>query len=132
MTEKDIKKIIDRSINTAIGRLKSEGIINNRRRTVEDKVAELLENYPAFKRVERESDSISKTTARIEAALKTIRTDPYYQVIERTYFEGQTRDLIALQMGCRPETVSRNKKRLLRELAPLLFPDDVLHNINNA
>lgn len=128
MTDKEVKAAINRAVNETVQRLKAEGIIRSERKTPLEKVEELLRDYPAFKRVQGDT-GVSRVCAAIEAALKSIQTDPYYTVIERYYFEGQTRDMIALSMKTRPETISRNKKRLLRQIAPMIVAGDVLQDI---
>ena len=129
MTNREIQRLIDKAVNETVQRLKAEGIIRSERRSPEEKVEELLTNYPAFKRVSASGGTVAAVVEKIEAALKEISHDPYYDVIERYYFEGQTRDMIAIGKECRPETVSRNKSRLLHQLARSLMAEDVLREI---
>lgn len=128
MTDREIRKAIDRAVEETVTRLKAEGIIRSERRSLTEKVEELLQNYPAFKRAQYNPE-VAKMCGVIEGALESIANDPYYTVIERYYFEGQTRDMIALSLKARPETISRNKKRLLRQMAPMIVAPDVLHDI---
>ena len=51
MTNREIQRLIDKAVNETVQRLKAEGIIRSERRSPEEKVEELLTNYPAFKRV---------------------------------------------------------------------------------
>jgi len=65
----------------------------------------------------------------IEAALMDIKLDPYYRVIELSYFQGYTTEQVAQQMYCEGSTVSRNRSRLLRQISAILFSDDIIQEI---
>lgn len=65
----------------------------------------------------------------IDAALKEIEKDPYFEIIILKYFEDFTISDIALRLYCEPSTVSRNRNRLVRELSSMLFSDEVLKEL---
>lgn len=65
----------------------------------------------------------------IEAALKEIERDPYFEIITLKYFEDYTIAEIALKIHCEASTVSRNRSRLVRELSTILFSDEVLREL---
>jgi hypothetical protein len=69
--------------------------------------------------------------ATIDKCMDKLRTDQYFDTLEMLYFEGQTMEAIAVYYGCGVATVSRNKNRLVKELAMLLFPDEVVKEMMN-
>ena len=71
----------------------------------------------------------AKLVAKVDEAMKSIENDPYYDVIRLFYFEGQTRESIALDYGCTETTISRNKSRLLNKLKAILFSDEVIFEL---
>jgi hypothetical protein len=74
-------------------------------------------------------DSIVRVICAIDSAMTTLRSDPWYDILEMRYFEGRTQEDIADYYGCAQSTVSANKDRLLKELALRLFPDIVLQEM---
>ena len=69
--------------------------------------------------------------ATIDKCMDKLRADQYFDTLEMLYFEGQTMEAIAVYYGCGVATVSRNKNRLVKELAMLLFPDEVVKEMMN-
>lgn len=128
LTKEDVREIINETVNATIARLKTAGMLKDDRRSVTDKLEELLRNYPTFKTIHDREDTV-KTVEMIEAALRTIEDDPYYDVIPMFYFDRATRESIALDFETSVTTISRNKARLLGKLAPLLFSDDVIYDL---
>ena len=83
-------------------------------------------------KVRKIEDSITYTKRCIESidkALKKIEEDKYYEVIERKYIKGQTLEEVAFEIGCDVSTVSRNRNRLVKDLAIILFSDDVIYDL---
>ena len=64
--------------------------------------------------------------AMIDKALASISSDPYYEIIKMRYFEGRTLEDIGVYFNCDHSTISRNKSRLVKDLAMRLFPDEVI------
>ena len=60
----------------------------------------------------------------IESALKRIKDDVYYCIIEKFYFRRRSATSIAVQLCCDVATVNRNKRRLVKKLNEYLYPDD--------
>lgn len=124
----DIRDIISDTVNETVAKMKMAGLTKDNRKTAIEKLEELLRNYPTFKAVEGK-EVTSKLVAKVEEAMKSIEGDPYYDVIRLFYFEGQTRESIALDYGCTETTISRNKTRLLNKLKAILFSDDVIFEL---
>lgn len=79
----------------------------------------------AVRTVERSVEGTVQAIALIDKCMAALKNDPYYEILEKRYFEGRTQEDIALEMDCSQVTISKNKSRLVRELAMRLFPDDV-------
>lgn len=67
----------------------------------------------------------------IDNALKTIKGDPYYGVIEKCYFEGKKHYVVSKEWATpiNETTVGRNKNRLVKKLSIYLFSDDVIKEL---
>jgi hypothetical protein len=65
----------------------------------------------------------------IDKCLAMVSGDQYYEIIPMRYFEDRTLEDIAVYYGCTHPTISTNRKRLIKELATLLFPNEVVNEI---
>ena len=65
----------------------------------------------------------------IDNALEALVNDPYYELIDLRYFEGQSREEIATYFNCDVKTITRNKNRLINLLQIKLFSDEVIQQI---
>lgn len=65
----------------------------------------------------------------IDDALDQISDDPYYDLIRLRYFEGCSRDELAVYFSCDPKTVTRNKNRLINLIQIRLFSDHVIKDL---
>lgn len=72
-----------------------------------------------------------RVVAMIDKAMASISKDPFYSVLEMRYFEGRTLEDIAATYGCTHSTISRNRSRLVKELALKIFPDQVVSEYMN-
>ncbi|MCI5495696.1 MAG: hypothetical protein MR407_05095 [Roseburia sp.] len=128
MLNSETKELIEQTVNETVIKIKTAGMLKDGRKTSIEKLEELLWNYPTFKKIEDKKYTV-KLVEKVEAAFKSIENDPYFDVIRMFYFEGYTREYIALQYQCTETTISRNKTRLLKILAPMLFSDDVIFEL---
>ena len=62
----------------------------------------------------------------IESALETVQEDSYYDALEDKYFKSRRDEAIALDMHCDPATVRRNRNRLVKQIAVLLYGTDAM------
>lgn len=67
----------------------------------------------------------------IDNCMESLKSDPYYCILEMRYFEGRTQEDIATYLKCSQVTISKNKNRLVRELALRLFPNQVISEMLN-
>lgn len=67
----------------------------------------------------------------IDNALKTIKDDTYYKVIEECYFDGKKHSAVANEWVTPIDetTIGRNKNRLIKKLSIYLFSDDVIKEL---
>ncbi len=63
----------------------------------------------------------AREVKKMDAALATLREDPYYRSIELRYFNNVTDAEAAKTLCCDPTTVRRNRKRLIKILALRLY-----------
>lgn len=131
--EREIKQMFEEAAERAVASLKKSGMIKRRQMTAIQKTEELLRLYPALKRAPAKPDTITaEVLENVEGALHDLEKDPYFDVITRFYFDGQSREFIAQARGASVTTITRNKARLLKELAPRLFSDDVIKDLLEA
>ena len=97
------------------------------RKSAAQKTEELLKNYPRFKLSDQ--PYTKKLCTKIEAAMKTIQNDYYYEIIALYYFEQMTREEVAEHFNTSETTISRNKKRLIDNLSAVLFSDEVIYEL---
>lgn len=122
------RKIIEQTVNETVLKMKMAGLLKENRKTVTEKLEELLRNYKTFKKIQGK-EKTAELVKRMDEALESIIDDPYYSVIEYFYFENYTRERIADIYNTTVTTISRNKTRLLKKLAPQLFSDEVIFEI---
>jgi DNA-directed RNA polymerase specialized sigma subunit len=85
---------------------------------------ESVEN--AVQRIHCAIQSTVQVISMIDKGMSALENDPYYKVLEMRYFEGRTLEDIGVHFNCDHSTISRNKSRLVKELALRFFPDEVV------
>ena len=128
MIDEELKEVIEKTVNATVLKMKMAGLMRDGRKTSIEKLEELLRNYPIFKEITDQEYTV-KLVSKVESAFEKIHNDPYFDVIRMFYFEGYTREYIASVFNCTETTISRNKTRLLKELSPMLFSDDVIFEL---
>lgn len=123
----NVDKIIEDTVNRTVLKLKVAGLMKDDRKSAAQKTEELLKNYPRFKLSDQ--PYTKKLCAKIEAAMKTIQCDYYYEIIALYYFEQMTREEVAEHFNTSETTISRNKKRLIDNLSAVLFSDDFIYQL---
>jgi DNA-directed RNA polymerase specialized sigma subunit len=123
----DIEEIIDKSVERTVARLMSEGCLKLSKEPVAQKTINLLERYESFKLSDK--PYTQKVMAQIDDALKMIQSDPYYRIIPMYYFEHKTVWDISGVYNVSEKTITRHRKRLIRQLSSVLFSDDVIQDI---
>jgi DNA-directed RNA polymerase specialized sigma subunit len=104
-----------------------EGILKSDQKSVIEKTEELLKKYEQFKLSDQ--PATQKMLAKVDDALKSIQSDPYYRIIPMFFFDHVSREDIAFHFGVTERTITRHKSRLIENLSVILFSDDVLMDI---
>lgn len=94
----------------------------------------VLEEESVENAVRNVQDSVQGTVqviSMIDKCLAALKNDPYYDILVMRYFEGRTQEDIAATLKCAQQTVSKNKSRLVKELAMRIFPDQVINEYMN-
>ena len=128
MIDEAIREVIDETVNATVLKMKMVGLVKDNTKTAFQKTEEILRNYPTFKKIKDQPYTV-KLVKQIEEALEEIRDDPYYDIIPMYYFEGETRENIALTLETTVRTVARNKRRLIDYLKVKLFSDSCIYEI---
>lgn len=123
-----INATADRTSTDIVHKLKKAGLLRESRKTTAEKMEDILFNYPTFKNI-RGRKKTAAMTSEIEEALAKVKKDPCYDIIELFYFERMTRSEIAAHMGISQSAVTRNKRRLIREMIPIVFSDELIDEI---
>lgn len=80
-------------------------------------------------RIERSVQDTVQAINLIDKCMAALKHDPYYEILPMRYFEGRTQEDVAVYFKCDQGTISRNKGRLIRELAMRLFPDQSVNEM---
>lgn len=65
----------------------------------------------------------------IEAAVDTVKDDPYFPIIKMRYFDKKTNAQIAERLKCDEGTVKRHKNKMLESIRFALFRDIILEDM---
>lgn len=123
----DVDKIIDRTVNKTILKLKMAGLMRDTDKTAAQKTEELLKNYKSLNLSDQ--PYAKKLVSKINEALETIRDDPYYAIIPLYYFSGYSREYVAYELNTTPTTISRNKARLIDKLKVILYSEEYISEL---
>ena len=118
-----------RSSEETLRKMKMAGLTKERGEVAVKKLERLLFDYPKFITVDGSRKKTTRTILEIERSLAKIKSDPFYSVIELYYFQRMSMEDIAGTLEVNTATVSRNKRRLLREIAPFIFSDEYIEDI---
>ena len=122
-----MEKTATKAAEATIEKLMAKGLIRIDHRSAIDKTINILYKYEQLKLSDQ--PSTLKRVAQVDVALEQIRDDPFYAIIPLYYFEKETRENIAEYFNVSEKTVTRNRKRLIRQMAVILFSDDVIMDI---
>lgn len=127
LIDKEIRQLEQESINIPKPQAKSNTLILNEKEGTYVYGDETLET-----RISELKQISIKTKSQIRLvrnALKHIRNDKYYNIIELYYFKRMTIEEVAEKMDCSVGTISMNKKRLINELKIYIFPDTFINEL---
>lgn len=122
-----INEAVNRAVNETVRKLTVAGLIQITEKNTVEKTEEMLYNYPSFKNL-KGREKTEQMIIRVETALAEIKKDQYYDIIEMYYFGRESCTDIADFYGVTPRTVSRNRTRLIKRLAILLYSDEAIED----
>lgn len=79
----------------------------------------------AVQKIRESMEDTVQAIAMIDNAMKSIKNDPYYRILEMRYFEGCTQEEIAVAFHCTQPNINYHKARLVKELSTIMFPGKV-------
>lgn len=82
----------------------------------------ILYEYPYLNKTILGKDS-NKYIERVQAALDSIKDDPYSQIIELKYFQKWTHERIAEFYDVDVSVISKHRKKLINKIRPQFFPE---------
>lgn len=102
MTDDDVKKYIELTVQRTIRECKRSGLLKQSDAALYADASAIISSY--FR--------TGKTDASITYAIQGQRFDPYYRIISLYFEDGCTVEKIAEKLGVDVSTIVRNKKRL--------------------
>lgn len=128
------KQLIEMTVKQTVAELKRAGLIRENRLDSFKKTERILYEYPKFKKIiteyKFEDMTITpKFVEMIENALYDVSDDPYFEIIPMKYFDGKTHEQIAEYFDVQPAAISKQRKRLINKLRPLIFPNDFIKEL---
>ncbi len=76
-------------------------------------------------------NELESRIAQIEAAVDTVKDDPYFPIIKMRYYDKKTNAQIAERLKCDEGTVKRHKNKMLESIRFSLFRDVILEDMMN-
>lgn len=127
----NVEDLINKVTTQTVVKLKKSKLINENNKSAFKKTEDVLKNYKKYESVSANPDNIKtqKLVKIIKTALTTIEDDPYYEIIEKFYFDRISREEIAEYFDCDVKTITRNKRRLVNELKVIVFSDDTIEEL---
>lgn len=89
------------------------------------KTEKVLYEYQRMKEFGIESQYLDT----VEKILKSLADEVYYDIIPMKYFHRMTHEQIAEHFDVQPATISKQRTRLIKLIAPILFPSDFFNEI---
>lgn len=135
MTDEELTRLINdtvhKTVDETVYKLSTRRLLKDDQKNGIEKIEALLRYYPLAKKL-TDDKYAQRIVVKLDSALSEIKDDPYYDIIVMTYFHNDLRTTIADAFGTTVTTISRNKKRLLRELEKRITPSDFIFDILNV
>lgn len=128
MNDRETRAVIVQTVKETVAELKTAGLMRSDTRSPKERTEELLRQYPLFKQIKGRKQT-ERIVATVDEALQSFSGDPYSEIIRRHYFERQGLESIALDLNISTKTARKHKKRLVSELAAILFSDETIQEI---
>ena len=125
-----INETVHKTVDETIYKLTTHRLLKDDQKTGIEKIEGLLRYYPLAKKL-NDDKYAQRITAQLDKALSEIQDDPYYDIIIMYYMQNETRFKIADVFDVTVTTISRNKKRLIKELEKRITPNDFIIELLN-
>ena len=128
------KELINLTVKHTVAELKRNGLIRENKLNSFQKTEKALDIYHKLKHISEtyKFDDMQVTVdfiRMIDDALESISDDPYFKIIELKYFNGWTHEQIAEYFDVQPAAISKQRKRLINKLRPLIFPNEYISEL---
>lgn len=124
--EKLLRQIIAETVDTAIAKLQTAGILRSQCSAVE-KTEALLFQYKALQGVQ--TPYAQRVVREIDDCLEEFKNDPYIDSIRLFYFEGLKNAAAATAMHYDERTFRRNRRQLVEKFAVRLASDEFIEEL---
>ena len=130
------KQLIEMTVKHTVTELKRNGLIRENRLDSFRKTEKALDIYHKLKHISEtyKFDDMQVTVdfiRMIDDALESISDDPYFEIIPMKYFDGKTHEQIAEYFDVQPAAISKQRKRLINKLRPLIFPNEYISELKS-
>ena len=130
------KELIDLTVKHTVAELKRNGLIRENKLNSFQKTEKALDIYHKLKHISEtyKFDDMQVTVdfiRMIDDALESISDDPYFEIIPMKYFDGKTHEQIAEYFDVQPAAISKQRKRLINKLRPLIFPNEYISELKS-
>ena len=106
MTDEQIKALVKQTAQETVKELRVQGMIKDAEDANYRDISEMLKEY--YKSGEKDKQ--------MTYALKSVRFDPYYRILEKYYRDGEKIETLATDFGVDASTIARKKKELCIKL----------------
>lgn len=127
MQDEEIRRLIEQTVKATVKKMQQAKPSYDKAR-IFAKTEDILRSYPVFRQITGREQT-AELIRRVEEALAAVKNDPYYDIIELMYFEGQSRNKIASYYSTNPKTIGRNRARLVRQISLQIFSDEIATEI---
>ena len=130
------KQLIEMTVKHTVAELKRNGLIRENKLNSFQKTEKALDIYHKLKHISEtyKFDDMQVTVdfiRMIDDALESISDDPYFEIIPMKYFDGKTHEQIAEYFDVQPAAISKQRKRLMNKLRPLIFPNEYISELKS-
>ena len=127
MTDEEIKRIIEQTVNATVLQLKAAGLLQDDTKTAYEKTEVLLYQYPKLREVNE--PYARRVVQEIDDCLAAVENEPYADVIRLYYFGGLKNAACAKTLCCDERTCRRNRRKLVEQFAVRLASEEFIREL---
>ena len=122
-----VDELILKTARAVIAEMKRQGLTKENKLGSFKRTERILYEFPEL--LKSENEETQKMCMLINRALERIGNDPYYEIIDLKYFKGWTHERIAEYFDVDVSVISKQKKRLINRLRPIIFSDEFIKEL---